>query len=280
MKHLSRFDPQRLYESAGLWRVIDEADMMSRDFDHRIGRIDTLSDGDISAITDLFAPRVGSCDRVTVGCHNYKRNISESDNPRLVYTHDLTSGKKEVLMPRTPVHKLTISVDWHRHRVSVTKTDDDYYVVAATHPSGPIGNEGDKYYLCDGLAGVRSLLSGRMAGLFARKGPLDPRRGDILFRDKSARSWGYYLVASSTNASVTWVPAMYIGCTVNHAPIFNTERPGVVALRRGSFRPADAKSLEAIGRAAHSGRYDRYLQVIEEVTGIDLRQVLPGGRRR
>jgi hypothetical protein len=273
MEHLLTFyshqdTPAGLNESAALWRVIDDVSLVRERGPFR-QRLDSFSEGQVSTITALFANYLGSCDRLRVLCLNIKDNPGGSFPPvwraddRVVSKHDLTAGTKEVRMPRTPVHRVTVRIDWHRHIVSAIKSDDDYYLV----------NIDGENYLCDGMAGVESLLSGRVAGLFAKEGPYLVMRGDVVYRP----SMGFYLVASSTTASDTWVPAMFIGGTRKSSIIFNTENAGVSGLRSDSFLQATPEQIEGLGRAAHSGRYDRYLRVIEEVTGIDLRGVLPGG---
>jgi hypothetical protein len=255
MRHLKTFE-----SSDNLWREIDTP---REDTGLIKSAVDSFTKGEISRITSLFQPLVGSFGRVQVYCQNFRRlphNMSpimrESPTLRNVSIHNLSRGTVEVIMPRTLPHSVNVDIDWSTHSISIFKSVDDHFLV---------GRARKGWYLCDGFYGLIQLLKIFCQEFSEIKGPFAVRRGEI-FRT----TYNMFMVLADDIEQSAWVPTIDIAYILRDVPqlIFNTES-GIVR-RRKVYQPASQDDLRALMDQALSGENDRYLRRIEDTTGINL----------
>jgi len=243
-----------------LWREID---ISQEELGPIRPALDSFTKGEISRITSLFQPLVGSFGRVQVYCQNFRRlphNMSrimrESPTLRNVSIHNLSRGTVEVIRPRTSPHSVNVDIDWSTHLISIFKSVDDHFLVSRARKG---------WYLCDGFYGLIQLLNIFYQELSEIKGPFAVRRGDIF---RSTHSM--FIVVADAMEQSAWVPTMDIAYILRNVPqlIFNTE--SWIIRRRKVYQPATQDELRALMDQALSGKNDRYLRKIEDTTGINL----------
>jgi hypothetical protein len=261
MRHLKTFE-----SSDNLWREID---ISQEELGPIRPALDSFTKGEITSISSVFQPLVGSFSNVQVNCRNFRRppiNIfrigHESSAVRDVSTHNLSRGTVEVTRPRTPPHSVRVDIDWSTHSISIFKSVDDHFLV---HRVGPKGTR-DGWYLCDGLYGLIQLLKIFCQEFSEVKGPFAVRRGEI-FRN----TYNMFMVLADVMEPVNWVPVLDIAHITRNGP-----RPMLskTVVRRLLYRPASQEELRTLMDQVLSEKSDRYLRNIEETFGLDLLDVL------
>ncbi len=144
MIHLKSF-----MESAGsMWRQVDRSEMEKRMRGHVV---DTITKAEVQRVIDLLLESGRDME-----LNEYKMDVEtleislfgeEAKDLRNHYPH---LNKKNVWHPRTPANNLLIrSYMGIIAHFEVFKCDDDYFWVES----------GDKYFICDGIEGLLSMLA-------------------------------------------------------------------------------------------------------------------------
>jgi hypothetical protein len=266
MRHLKTFE-----SSDNLWREIDTP---REDIGLIKSAVDSFTKGEISRITSLFQPLVGSFGRVQVYCRNFRKLphnmfrifLLDPLNVRNVSINNLSRGNVEVIMPRAPSHLVNVDIDWSTHSISIFKSVDDHFLVGRPSTSPHVWSAASKikWYLCDGFYGLIQLLKIFCQEFSEIKGPFAVRRGEI-FRT----TYNMFMVLADDIEQSAWVPTIDIAYISRDVPqlIFNTESEVV---RRKCYQPASQDELRTLMDQALSGENDRYLRRIEDKTGINL----------